>query len=210
MTTIVLCKDGIYADCRLTLSVKTRDLSDKPIEVKGTTDEYTKIGEPSLTQHGEVIEAIAVFGDIECATALIQYVSANGMDDLTKSLNALLRFNPNLPKIDSGFAWINQAGMNWIVLNHQGFEVKHKPFSDDERENVVAIGSGKDHFYNHYSSNKSDIFEAFCYALRKDEQSSSLTYDRWCLETGVTQRFYLKQNLSLPTVEELAANERQG
>lgn len=207
MTTVVLFKDGIYADCRLTLKVKARDMSDRQVEVKGLTDEYTKIGRPALSQYGETIEAVAVFGEIETAEALIQYVLANGMDVLEKSLHALIRFNPNLPKIDSGFAWVSQNSFNWIILNRQGFEIKTKPFSTDEHENVVALGSGKDHFDIHYSASK-DVYEAFCYTLCKDEQSSTLTYDVWKRETDVIQRFTLLHNEALPTVEELVRGQQ--
>lgn len=211
MTTIVLFKGGIYADCRLTLKVKARDMSDKQVEVKGVTDEYCKIGRPALSQYGEAIEAVAVFGEVETAEALIEYILANGMDDLAKSLKALVRFNPRLPKIDSGIAWVGESGINWIVLNNQGFEVKRKPFTGNPEEDVVALGSGKDLFDMHYAAgDNKDIFDSFSYALRKDEQSSTTTYDRWFAEDDGVQRYNLKQNEDLPTLEELTAREPQG
>lgn len=207
MTTIVLTPDGIYADCRLTLTMTVRDQQGQEVKIKGESDGYRKIcQEPRLRLPNNQIEAYAVFGDIETAEALYRFAVAVGLEDIGNKMVALAGLRPAAPKVDSGFAWLTDAGeVMWLVFSDAGWSFNMK----EPGAGHVVLGSGASLFDAAYTQSK-DLLGSFLYAIARDEQSSTNVYDFYDKESGNTLRCSVPGNDGcMPTLEQFLAAQTQ-
>lgn len=200
MTLVVLTKDGIYADRRLTLKVPVRDQDGKEVLIKGTTDDYRKIGSSDLRdKYNCEIDAYAVFGDIDTANALLKYLSVVGLGNLDAAMAALCGFKIKFPDTTSGIAWVDDEGKpHWVSVNNTGWSV------NTSDEPVVALGSAAGFFDTTYLSTN-DVMAAVLSALEKDPLSSTDVVDIWDRHENVINTHVFKNGATTPTLEELIA-----
>jgi hypothetical protein len=192
MTTVVLTPDYILADTRLTSVIKVKDQAGNEVQVRGTTDEYCKIGDFNVREPvgDSNVETYVIFGDVEAAIALVELVQAATFENIGAVLLAVGKFKVQMPKTATGIGWVTEGGkMGWLVLEDGGYHLLSAP----EGTKAVALGSGKHRFDMHFADNL-DVISAFQHAIANDPQSSDRVYDQWDRESGVLNR------VRLPTV----------
>lgn len=200
MTTVVLTPDFILADCRVTATINLKDQAGNDIKVIGVSDAYCKIGDLNVREHhsDHLIENYALFGEIATAEALVALAKATGFSNATEVLAAVGMLRIDLPKDPTGFAWVNGSGrMSWLIIEDGQYRLVDAP--DGTR--AVALGSGREFFYNHFEENH-DVTSAFIHALKRDRLSSDTKYDHWDRESGVVTRHDIKL-AGVQTLEEL-------
>jgi hypothetical protein len=203
MTTVVLTPDYILADCRLTSTIHVKDEAGNAVTLRGTTDDYCKIGDLNLREpnDGGDIEPYVTFGDVELARSMVQLVKATTFNNIDAVLSAFSRFKIEMPSVPTGFAWVSEAGIaGYLIFENGGYRLMRVP----EGTAVVTLGSGRELFYEHFNTHR-DIETAFYHALANDPHSSDRVYDQWDRETGVVSRTQLPDGI-VQTLEELVSS----
>lgn len=199
MTTVVLTPDFILADCRVTCKIETIDALGKTVKLNCTSDEYAKIGEWQLSTADDECHGYALFGDIEIAQAMVQYLKVVGLGDLKEKFNALSGFKIKLPTIQSGVAWVtDNKKMMWVTLDPQGYQINEAVLGAP----YVALGSGAA-LVDQYYQRPRDIMSAFLYAAKEDPHSTHGVYDRWDRETAHIVRHRIPDGEIPQVLEEL-------
>lgn len=200
MTTVVMTPKAILADRRVTSTITVKDQQGNEVKVKGTSDEYSKLGDLNLREpEGDhQIEAYAIFGDIPTAEALVALVKAISFQNVTGVLAAVGMLNIKLPKDPTGFCWVNGSGrMSWLVIEDGQYKLVTAP----EGTKAVALGSGKGFFEAQFEK-CGDVLTAFTHAITCDPLSSDTSYDHFDVESGVTSRMAIERG-KVPTLETL-------